>query len=69
MKTMKTMMILIYNPAIIALLAEFGCKARDMSGERGGKAGENIDIKLWRGENENIELFISLIEDFMLRDP
>jgi hypothetical protein len=28
-----------YNPAIIALLAEFGCKARDMSGERGGGRG------------------------------
>ncbi|MCL2055025.1 MAG: hypothetical protein FWG90_11420 [Oscillospiraceae bacterium] len=37
-----------YTTAIMLLLEQFGCKARDCSGERGGSAGENIDIKLWR---------------------
>jgi len=39
-----------YNPPIITLLTQFGCNARDLSGERSRKAGENIDIKLWRGD-------------------
>ena len=39
-----------YNAPIIALLTKFGCNARDLSGERSRKAGENIDIKLWRGD-------------------
>ncbi|MCL2046046.1 MAG: hypothetical protein FWG88_06635 [Oscillospiraceae bacterium] len=131
-----------YNAPIIVLLTHFGCSARDMSGERSGQVGENIDIKLWHSDtdvtetepfagieikkangidararkqikteadrygnailtdnliwqfwrsgeekmysgvelmvkngdelelrNENIELFITLIEDFILRDP
>jgi predicted helicase len=37
-----------FNKPIMALLACFGCIPRDMSGERSGAAGENIDIKLWR---------------------
>ena len=32
----------------MTLLTQFGCTARDLSGERGRQAGENIDIKLWR---------------------
>ena len=39
-----------YNAPIITLLTKFGCNARDLSGERSRKAGENIDIKLWRGD-------------------
>ena len=41
-----------YNSAIITLLSQFGCIPQDMSGERKGKVGENIDIKLWHS-NEN----------------
>ena len=44
-----------YNTAIITLLSQFGCVPRDMSGERKGKSGENIDIKLWRGGEEASE--------------
>ena len=44
-----------YNTPIIALLTEFGCTARDMSGERSGQSGENIDIKLWHGDNDVTE--------------
>ena len=44
-----------YNKAIILLLEQFGCKACDMSGERSGKQGENIDIKLWRGGEDTAE--------------
>lgn len=41
-----------YNLSIISLFAHFGCSARDVSGERSGQNGENIDIKLWHsGEN------------------
>ena len=36
-----------YYQPICALLSAFGCGARDMSGKRGGQAGENVDIKLW----------------------
>ena len=39
-----------YNAPILAMIAHFGCAARDMSGERGGQAGENIDIKLWHND-------------------
>ena len=44
-----------YNTPIIALLTGFGCTARDMSGERSGQTGENIDIKLWHGGNDVTE--------------
>jgi hypothetical protein len=44
-----------YNPHIITLLTEFGCNARDLSGERSRQAGENIDIKLWRSGVETTE--------------
>jgi hypothetical protein len=29
-----------------------GCKCADVSGERGGETGENIDIKLWHIDEE-----------------
>ena len=41
-----------YTPALLALLESFGIKARDMSGERGQAKGGNIDIKLWRADEE-----------------
>lgn len=44
-----------YNTPIIALLTQFGCAARDMSGERSGQTGENIDIKLWHTEEDVTE--------------
>jgi len=44
-----------YNQPIITLLTEFGCNARDLSGERSRQAGENIDIKLWRSGAETTE--------------
>lgn len=44
-----------YNPHIITLLSHFGCNARDLSGERSRQAGENIDIKLWRGDTDVTE--------------
>lgn len=40
---------------IIKLLTHFGCAARDMSGERRGQTGENIDIKLWHNDEEVTE--------------
>jgi len=39
-----------FNAPIISLLAQFGCNARDLSGERSRQAGENIDIKIWHGD-------------------
>lgn len=44
-----------YYTPIMALLTKFGCAARDMSGERKGSTGENIDIKLWHNEEEVTE--------------
>ena len=44
-----------YNPAIVALFESFGAKARDMSGGRGQDKGGNIDIKLWRSDEEPSE--------------
>lgn len=44
-----------YNAPIIALFTEFECAARDMSGERRGQTGENIDIKLWHSDDEVTE--------------
>jgi len=44
-----------YNAPIISLLTHFGCTARDMSGERSGQTGENIDIKLWHGDQDVTE--------------
>lgn len=41
-----------YNEPIITLLTHLGCLARDMSGERSGQTGENIDIKLWHGDED-----------------
>lgn len=41
-----------YNAPIITLFEHFGCAARDLSGERKGQTGENIDIKLWHSEEE-----------------
>ena len=39
-----------FNAPIITLLEAFGCTAKDLSGERSGKVGENIDIKLWHSD-------------------
>lgn len=44
-----------YNAPIMALFTSIGCTARDMSGERKGQTGENIDIKLWHSEEEVAE--------------
>lgn len=44
-----------YNAPIISLLSQFGCAPRDMSGERKGQTGENIDIKLWHTVEEVTE--------------
>lgn len=44
-----------YNMPIIKLVTRFGCAARDMSGERRGQTGENIDIKLWHNDEEVTE--------------
>ena len=44
-----------YNAPIMALFTELGCAARDMSGERRGQSGENIDIKLWHTSEEVTE--------------
>lgn len=41
-----------YNGPIITLLTHLGCIARDMSGERSGQTGENIDIKLWHDDED-----------------
>ena len=41
-----------YNAPIITLFEHFGCTARDLSGERKGQTGENIDIKLWHSEEQ-----------------
>lgn len=43
-----------YSP-IITLFTELGCAARDLSGERKGQTGENIDIKLWHNEEDVVE--------------
>lgn len=44
-----------YNAPIMTLFTNIGCAARDMSGERKGQSGENIDIKLWHAEEEVTE--------------
>lgn len=44
-----------YNAPIIELFSQFGCAPRDMSGERKGQTGENIDIKLWHTDEEVTE--------------
>lgn len=44
-----------YNAPIITLFTDIGCAARDLSGERKGDTGENIDIKLWHAEEEVTE--------------
>lgn len=44
-----------YNAPIITLFTDIGCAARDLSGERKGQTGENIDIKLWHSEEEVTE--------------
>ena len=44
-----------YNAPIMTLFTDIGCTARDLSGERKGQTGENIDIKLWHSEDEVIE--------------
>ena len=44
-----------YNPALLALMESFGVKASDKSGERGQAKGGNIDIKLWRADDEPAE--------------
>ena len=44
-----------YNAPIIGLISQFGCAPRDMSGERKGQSGENIDIKLWHTDEEVTE--------------
>ncbi len=44
-----------YNAPIMELFISVGCAARDLSGERKGQTGENIDIKLWHSEEEVTE--------------
>lgn len=44
-----------YNAPIMTLFTDIGCAARDLSGERKGQTGENIDIKLWHSEEEVTE--------------
>lgn len=44
-----------YNTPIMSLFTGIGCAARDLSGERKGQTGENIDIKLWHSEEEVTE--------------
>ena len=44
-----------YNKPIMLLLTQFGCQPRDLSGARGGQAGENVDIKLWHGDVDPAE--------------
>jgi hypothetical protein len=44
-----------FTPLIIALLEKFGCRAVDTSGERSRQEGENIDIKIWRGDDNTTE--------------
>ena len=44
-----------YNAPIMALFTGIGCAARDLSGERKGQTGENIDIKLWHSEEDVTE--------------
>lgn len=44
-----------YNSPIMKLFNAFGCASRDLSGERKGDLGENIDIKLWHSEDEVTE--------------
>lgn len=44
-----------YNSPIMSLFTSIGCAARDLSGERKGQTGENIDIKLWHSEEEVTE--------------
>ena len=44
-----------YNAPIMTLFTDIGCAARDLSGERKGQSGENIDIKLWHTEEEVTE--------------
>ena len=44
-----------YNKPIMDLFTSLGCVARDLSGERKGQTGENIDIKLWHSEDEVTE--------------
>lgn len=41
-----------YNSPIMELFTDMGCSARDLSGERKGQSGENIDIKLWQSGND-----------------
>lgn len=45
-----------YNEPIMSLFSQFGCIARDLSGERSGVAGENIDIKLWHSDESINEI-------------
>lgn len=44
-----------YNEPIMSLFNALGCACKDLSGERKGDAGENIDIKLWHSEEEVTE--------------
>jgi len=41
-----------YNPPIIRLITSFGCQAKDLSGGRSGESGENIDVLLWREDDD-----------------
>ena len=51
-----------YNAPIIDLFTAIGCSPRDLSGERKGDTGENIDIKLWHDEADvtSIEPFAGI---------
>ena len=41
-----------YNLPIIRLITSFGCQAQDLSGGRSGDTGENIDVQLWREDDD-----------------
>ena len=41
-----------YNLPIIRLIMSFGCQAQDLSGGRSGDTGENIDVLLWREDDD-----------------
>lgn len=45
-----------YYAPVCTLFNSIGCAARDLSGERKGQSGENIDIKLWHSEDEIAEI-------------
>jgi predicted helicase len=51
-----------YNNPIIELLKVFGCNPLDVSGGRAKKKGQNVDIELWRADDDinGIEPFAAI---------